>query len=255
MSTRLAQLTATALAALVVALVPAASAKGGGPTSVLLSVPGADSTTSLYYLDSEYDLLSSYVGINETDGTFTPAEGPGEPRAPGINVTWLIHDVSPWRLDRIVLAEDGPWISTTQMNGNGRIGTTPSVWHRPANPVALVTLLQKLGLDLDAAAEPGFEGVSGQPVPASAEEQPTTAGQPSVESPEPAVTVATDPEGASAPGWAWAVAGLVVGLLAGAMVAVSITRRRWLPLQTGEPAGDEVEAQQAGEPAGELLVR
>ncbi len=34
---------------------------------MLLSVPGADSTTSLYYTDPEYDELADLVGVSAAD--------------------------------------------------------------------------------------------------------------------------------------------------------------------------------------------
>ena len=42
---------------------PAAPAAAGGPTSALLSIPGAGSTASLYYTDPEYDELADLVGV------------------------------------------------------------------------------------------------------------------------------------------------------------------------------------------------
>ena len=36
----------------------------GGPTSALLSIPGAGSTASLYYTDPEYDALADLVGVS-----------------------------------------------------------------------------------------------------------------------------------------------------------------------------------------------
>ena len=52
---RAAGLAAVLLSALALSASPAVA---GGPTSALLSIPGAGSTASLYYTDPEYDELA-----------------------------------------------------------------------------------------------------------------------------------------------------------------------------------------------------
>ena len=96
---------------------------------MLLSVPGADSITSLYYTDPQYDELADLVGVSQPDGTFADdsaadgsAAAPSGQRGAGVTLTWLIHDVEPWRVDRIVLAKDGPWISTQVWSGRPLVG-------------------------------------------------------------------------------------------------------------------------------------
>ena len=66
----------------------------------------------------------------------------------GVTVTWLIHDVEPWRVDRIYLAgDDGPWIATQEMlTGTGSIWDAPVVWHQPADGKELTLLLDSLGV-------------------------------------------------------------------------------------------------------------
>ena len=114
-------------ALLTVAALAAAPAAAGGPTSALLSIPGAGSTASLYYTDPEYDELAGLVGVNEPSGTFDGQESGGHEYGAGITVTWLVHDVEPWRVDRIYLGgKDGPWISTQVSDFSGaRSGTAP----------------------------------------------------------------------------------------------------------------------------------
>ena len=103
-------------ALLSVAALTAAPAAAGGPTSALLSIPGAGSTASLYYTDPEYDELANLVGVSEPSGTFETELSGGHESGPGITITWLIHDVQPWRVDRVYLGgKDGPWISTQIM--------------------------------------------------------------------------------------------------------------------------------------------
>src|SRR4051812_285463 len=105
MSTVRASITAVLLtAAFTLAL--AAPASAGGPTSAILSAPDQGKTASLYYTDSEYDALANLVdAYGETGSADQP--GPGHEGGPVVSVTWLIHDVQPWRVDRIYLdAED-----------------------------------------------------------------------------------------------------------------------------------------------------
>ncbi|HEY9378950.1 MAG TPA: hypothetical protein VIQ02_17885, partial [Jiangellaceae bacterium] len=107
-------------ASLIVAFLVAASlmlsvpASAGGPTSALLSVPGEGKTASLYYTDPEYVALADLVGIDsETETGKVDRSGLGHDNGPGVTVTWLIHDVMPWRVDHIYLQGEGaPWITT-----------------------------------------------------------------------------------------------------------------------------------------------
>src|SRR6187200_965098 len=103
--------TAITAALLGVSALAAAPAAAGGPTSALLSIPGAGSTASLYYTDPEYDQLADLVGVSQPSGTFDTELGT-HVSGPGITITWLIHDVDTWRVDRVYLGgENGPWIS------------------------------------------------------------------------------------------------------------------------------------------------
>ena len=77
-------------------------AVAGGPTSALLSVPGEGTTASLYYTDPEYDALAHLVGADTATGVGeVDRSGRDHANGPGVTVTWLIHDVSPWRVDHI----------------------------------------------------------------------------------------------------------------------------------------------------------
>ena len=87
--------------------------------------PGA--TASLYYTDPEYDALSELVGVTRDEGT-VDRSGLGHENGPGVTVTWLIHDVTPWRVDHIYLEGKGaPWIATQVWRSSpGRSGTARS---------------------------------------------------------------------------------------------------------------------------------
>lgn len=155
----------------VVALV--APAYAGGPTSAILSVPGEGKTASIYYTEPAYEQLGALLGT--TDGTAVSGKvdtsGQGHESGPGVTVTWLIHDVDPWRIDRVYLsAQGGPWVATQVMTGEGgSIWDSPVVWHQPPSGKELSTLLDELGVGEAARTARDFDGVSGAPVPAVSE--------------------------------------------------------------------------------------
>jgi hypothetical protein len=142
------------VACLVLVFLSAGPAAAGGPTSVLLVSPGDGRTASLYHSDPAYDQLAAALGES-------PVAEPGGPpwtSDPGtsqINVTWLIHDVSVWRVDRIVLDYKGAtWIET-----NGSLPETfdwnnPGIWHKAKDPAVVRALVTELGLVGKTAAKP-----------------------------------------------------------------------------------------------------
>ncbi|MDF1602149.1 hypothetical protein PZ894_01165 [Nocardioides sp. YIM 152315] len=198
----------------VVALAPLTPppASAGGPTSALLSVPGEGRTASVYYTDPEYDRLADLVGANGGTGPADPS-GRTHESGPGVTVTWLIHDVQPWRIDRVYLdAEGGPWISTQVMDGEtGSIWDSPVVWHRAASGKELSLLLDRLLTDRTAPA----------PAPVRAE-PPTSA------------PAAASSAGSSAPvdGVWWGLGGLAAGVL------LTVAWLRLRPTREDEPEPD-----------------
>ena len=106
-----------------VMLAPPGPAYAGGPTSVLLSVPGEGRTASLYYTDDAYEELADLVGAYDGTGT-VDGSGRSHETGTGVTLTWLIHDVTPWRVDRVYLQGDGaPWIASQVMEGDAeRLG-------------------------------------------------------------------------------------------------------------------------------------
>lgn len=227
----------TAALLLGVSLIWAGSASAGGPTSALLSVPGSGATASLYYTDPAYDDLAGLVGMAEPAGTIDKS-GASHESGPGVTVTWLIHDVEPWRVDRIYLTGKGaPWVSTQMTDGSGSLWDSPVVWHQPTDAAALTELLDGLGLAGPARAD-GFDGVAGAPMPAA--EEPAADAPPAV---APAPTESSETSGASGlTGIWWALGGLAVGVGA-TLLALRLRRRERSEIEESlepQPAGDGV---------------
>jgi hypothetical protein len=213
----------TAAFLLLVSLTSFGPAAAGGPTSALLSVPGEGKTASLYYTDPEYDALARLVGTDSDTGTGeVDRSGRDHDNGPGVTVTWMIHDVSPWRVDHIYPEGEGaPWIATQVVGDGGTIMDSPVVWHQPESGAELVALLDTLGVGEAAREADDFSGVAGAPAPSPAE--------PAADEPAPA-------ESSGIAGVWWALGGVVAGVLA-ALLGAHLRRAQALPVQGG-PAPD-----------------
>lgn len=162
----------------------------GGPTSVLITQPGV-SAGALYYDDAAYDALLALLPSEETRGKELPPGGGAD-----YTLTWMVHDVMPWRFDRVNVARDGTaWVSTTFTEG----GT--GGWEPFTGGAELADILA------------GAVGDPSAPEVVSIAPEDTT--------PAPAASSRAE---ASAPwvsltGWRWVVPGVVLGLLAGVVGA------------------------------------
>jgi hypothetical protein len=148
-------LLALLLALLAVGVAPP-SAYAGGPTSVLMVSPNQQQARAAYHSDSVYAALTASVGEGQTGPNAPPAglaTGGGE----DVRLTWLIHDMQVWRIDRIHLTSaNGMWIETViDHSGGGRMFEVPAHWHRPADEAALTAVLSEVGLLGDSGAAPG----------------------------------------------------------------------------------------------------
>ena len=125
-------------------------ASAGGPTSVLLVSPGTGETASLYAGDAYYEALAGLVGAFEAGGVAGTVDRSQTPHEVGsaVTVTWLIHDVQVWRVDRVYVGADhGPWISTqSAVGGSSTIWDSPVVWHTATDGRELAALLARLGV-------------------------------------------------------------------------------------------------------------
>jgi hypothetical protein len=179
---------AVAVLALAAVGLPTAS-QAGGPTSVLITQPG-QSAGALYYDDAAYDALLGLLPADETRG---------EPLAPGggvdYNLTWLVHDVMPWRFDRVHVAADGTaWVSTT-FSAEDSGG-----WVEVAGAEELTALVTQVLDDTVAPEVVSIPADTPAPAPAPAPAEPGTAWF-------------------SLTGWRWVVPGVLLGLVVGAVAA------------------------------------
>ncbi|MGW1390918.1 hypothetical protein ACWD6Q_04530 [Streptomyces nigra] len=211
-------------------LAPVASA--GGPTSVLLSAPGSQRTAALYYSDREYVALEKLLG--------TPARGSREQppdeslmAADQINVTWMVHDVTPWRIDRVHRMARGKdvWIRrTTDVERQ-----THGSWYRAARPGELRALLDELDLTGGPTSTPGaYEepAETGDAAAEAASEAAASGAAASGASASPAARASSGPGAGT--GWWWAVPGAVAGAVLALGLRPVVARRPWDRLR-GEP--------------------
>lgn len=220
-------------------LVVAGPASAGGPTSVLLVVPGTGQTASLYTGDADYEALAASVGAFEASGvagTVDPS-GTSHEHGTGVTLTWLIHDVEVWRVDRVYVGADGgPWISTQSVaGGSGTIWDSPVVWHTAARGKELAALLDRLGVSPGSPA-----GDSGAVTPRNGAERDVdtdiSASAAAAHESKQTASQEADIGTPSTGGLVWGLAGLTLG------VALTMAGTRLLPnsrTATDEPATDE----------------
>ncbi|MEQ8142312.1 hypothetical protein [Streptomyces sp. OP7] len=200
---RLRRLTAAAAAALtapVLLLWATTPASAGGPTSVLVVSPASGETASLYYSDKGYTELERLLAPADTG---TRARPPEAALASGrqVNVTWMVHDVTPWRVHQIHLPDGARnvWVHTSTHITDGDDG----VWHGVKYPSDLRKFLYELGVTGPAT------GHHAPPVnrvpPDGGQEAPDDAG-----STAPVVSTAP-PTAGDGTDWWWAIPGLAAG--------------------------------------------
>ncbi|WP_052029321.1 hypothetical protein, partial [Streptomyces aurantiacus] len=135
----------TAVAALLTLLLCAPGAAAGGPTSVLLTSPESAETASLHHGQAAYGELETLLGpTTEGESEQPPGLSLGATRQ--INVTWLAHDVHPWRVDRVYPEPSATKDASTWIHTTTDPETMSGYWHRSPDPSALRALLKDLGL-------------------------------------------------------------------------------------------------------------
>ncbi|MFE0249722.1 hypothetical protein [Streptomyces sp. NPDC059010] len=224
----------------------ASPASAGGPTSVLLVSPESTETAALYYSDKEYDELARLLGSPGMGTRDKPPEA-DLTASRQINVTWMAHDVTPWRLDQVYSADKGQavWIHTAADLDS----STNGIWHRADHPARLRALLTKLDLmgkapgEGGSAVSPPSPSPSREPGTDDGAKNPSAAADAADEATEASPAQAGSAEGpgsGSASGWGdgtgwwWSLPGAALGAVLALVLRPFLTR---LPLDRlrGEP--------------------
>lgn len=203
--------TLTLVAGLFVLGVP--SAVAGGPTSVLLANYETGRSAAALNGSPAYSELQSILGDETAPaGSSTPPAAVKE-SDPQVRLVWLIHDVSPWRIDNVHVAGTDVWVETWfDTSGTDPYAGSPT-WHQPARGADLVTRLSALGvLGTGTSGTGGTTSAQGAPAP-------------------DAVTDALSEPSPSGVSWALAVGLALVGVLVGTVLGTLVARRGTRPLR------------------------
>ena len=169
------------------ALLLGSQAAAGGPTSVLLTNPGGEEATALYYTDQRYGTFDNL--LHGTDITRHVSAHPPNDDGTNLTITWLAHDVSVWRTDQLVIDAAGSvWISTRMPYGDG-VSAPGAKWFSLKDSGAIVRLVTSLGLLGGGRSATSVETAS-----------------------EPLAASAIAPSDGNVPGWLWIVPGIFLGL-------------------------------------------
>ncbi|MFD7702519.1 hypothetical protein [Streptomyces caelestis] len=204
-------------AALALTMWGASPAFAGGPTSVLVVSPESGETASLYYSDTGYAELERLLGpVGKGTRERPPETVSASSRL--INVTWMVHDVTPWRVDRVFLtdADKDVWIHTA-----AHLSDSPNgLWHRAEHP----SDVHKFLFTLDVMGKTAGTGPAPGIYPAPWETE--SAGPGAAQGAAPSETRTAPPRGDTTDWW-WAIPGVVAGAALALVLRPHATR---LPL-------------------------
>ncbi|EKX68007.1 hypothetical protein Sipo8835_43060 [Streptomyces ipomoeae] len=233
------QLAATAgalMVAFALVLLGAPPSAAGGPTSVLLASSTSRRTASLYITEEAYGRLEKLLAPAGAELDRSQEETPewGQEAGDSVTVTWMAHDISPWRVDRVFLSVPGSeetWIHTMLSPEDAAEQSDPGVWHRAGDPKALWSLLTDLGV----TGEPSDSPAQAEPPPPG----PTVDSRSDTKSSDEPETTAGDKANASEPslldrGW-WAIPALLLGLALGSTATLLLSRRVATRPKSGPP--------------------
>ncbi|MDX2553887.1 hypothetical protein [Streptomyces stelliscabiei] len=224
------------LAALALLLLGAPPSAAGGPTSVLLVSPTSHRTASLYGSGKQYDLLvrllvpagSALDGSREKAPDWGPEGTWGGQVGDMVTVTWMSHEVTAWRVDRLYMSAPDTkdvWIYTGLETAEDAATAGEGVWHKAKQSEELRALLRGLGV----LGEPSDGAVQGT----SSDDALTGSGT------ETGGTVTGTRAAADASGPAgharWAIPALALGLLLGSGGATLLLRRAAARHESGPP--------------------
>ncbi|WP_367044429.1 hypothetical protein [Streptomyces sp. Je 1-332] len=223
---------AGAVAALAWVVMGAPQAAAGGSTSVLVVSPESGQSTALYMSDEEYGDLERGLGVIGDIGEGRSEEPPGlsmDDATRQINVTWMLHDVRPWRVDRAYPVAPGKegkdsaavWIHTTT-----DVESMTGTWHKAKDPARLTALFEKLGV-MGAVTDKGRHAIPPSPESTPPPESSAASG------PRAGTGQAASDRTHAAPGddgtdWWWAIPGGAAGAAGVLLLRGPLAERRSL---------------------------
>ena len=121
------------------------SAVAGGPTSVLLANYESGRSAAALNGSAAYTELQVVLGSERPPAGSTPPAAVTASDA-AVRLVWLIHDVSPWRIDNVHLVGSDLWVATwVDVSGADPYAGEPT-WHQPERGDDLVATLTGLGV-------------------------------------------------------------------------------------------------------------
>lgn len=130
------------------------SAVAGGPTSVLIANYQNGRSAAALNGSATYTELQAILGAENPPAASSTPPGVTASEA-GVRLVWLIHDVSPWRIDTVHLVGPDVWVETyMNTSGSDPYAGSPT-WHQPARGADLLTSLTALGV-LGAGTTDGY---------------------------------------------------------------------------------------------------
>ena len=107
------------------------SAHAGGPTSVLIANYETGRSAAALTGSAAYTELQSILGAGNPPAASSTPPGVQESGA-AVRLVWLIHDVSPWRIDNVHVVGPDVWVETyVDTSGTDPYAGSPT-WHQPA---------------------------------------------------------------------------------------------------------------------------
>ncbi|ATL29955.1 hypothetical protein [Streptomyces formicae] len=206
-----------AATALVVLSAPHAVA--GGPTSVLLVSPESTEAAALYNNDARYGQLERSLepaGALDGPGEQPPGLGIGESTRQ-INITWMVHDVSTWRVDRVYPPLSGKKGADVWVHRSTDVASLNGTWYKARDPERLRSLLKQLGL-MGKASQEGHSGIA-----PSDEETPAAPAAPEKREDPQAAEARGGSGGSSDTEWWWAIPGAGAGAVAALLLRGPVT--------------------------------
>jgi len=196
------------LAGLFVLVVGVPSAAAGGPTSVLLANYETGRSAAALNGSAAYTELQSILGDENASGDRRTPPGDVKESGAVVRLVWLIHDVSPWRIDNVHVVGADVWVETFLHISGSDPYAAPPIWHQPARGAELVTSLTALGVLGTSPADAGG-----------------SAGAQAAGAPEAAGSMVSEPS-TSGVSWPLAVGLAAGGALVGMVLATLLARRR-----------------------------